>query len=150
MLALCAAFLIAGCASKSVTKTGQPPIAGMCGIKQDVCRRGTPSATGDTTAPYGWTCLGLYGGADDTCSAPIAAIGDDEFFAGQNDLVTRLKAAGPLRGEFVIFDGTIDSDNPSHATAMRLLALKHMEVPEENLTVTAAGIREFSSGPGLA
>ena len=106
---------------------------------QDACLLGTPSGTGDTTPPYGWMCLGRYGGSSDPCSVPIAKIERDEVFAGQNALEEKVKGTGPLRGLLTILDWTINTDNPSHANYMREVAFD-MRIPEENLRVLADGL----------
>ena len=133
ILIICVAAVLASCASKTQPQLPQPE-NGLCGLKQDTCRRGTPSNTGDTTSPYEWTCFGSYGGSNDSCSIATAGIGAGEVFAGQNALEERVKAAGPLQGTLTILDGTVDSDDPSHADNMRQVAL-HMGVPEENFTI---------------
>lgn len=142
ILIICVAAVLASCASKTQPQLPQPE-NGLCGLKQDTCRRGTPSNTGDTTPPYEWTCLGSYGGRNDSCSIPTAGIGAGEVFAGRNALEERVKAAGPLRGTLTIRDHTVDSDDPSHADNMRKVALR-MGVPEENFTIIGGlRLRDF-------
>ena len=136
--ALCLMSLWAGCSSKARPQPPEPPAAqdGRCGYAQNHCLLGTPSDTGDTTAPYEWVCLGVYGGAETPCSVPVAALTDeDEFFAGDNDLVTRVKAAGPLKGKLVIFDPTVNDEGLTHASGMRQIVMD-IGVPEENLAMT--------------
>ena len=69
------------------------PVHGQCGTLQDACLLGDPSGTGDTSSPYQWTCLGRYGGTNDSCSVPTARIEADEVFAGQNALEEKVKTA---------------------------------------------------------
>ncbi len=106
---------------------------------------GTPSGTGGTTSPYGWMCLGLYGGASESCSIPTARIENDEVFAGQNALGEKVKAAGPLRGILTVLDFTAATEDPSHADLMKDNIL-YMGVPEENLVVVGGTADEFLSG----
>ena len=134
---LCIVLIMAGCAGKGpgpVTPP-QPPVDGSCGYVQNACLLGTPSGTDDTSSPYGWMCLGIRGGADASCSVPTASLTDeDEFFAGENDLVTRVKAAGPLRGKMAILDPTANDDGLTHASGMKQIVTS-IGVPEENLIV---------------
>lgn len=151
---LCTALLLAGCAGKTTSMPEimpeMPPENGQCGIVQDTCRLGTPSGTGDTTPPYGWMCLGLRGGTNDSCSVPTARIEEDEVFAGQNALEEKVKAAGPLRGLLTIGDFTVDHPNCDpvwcHAHLMKRYALE-MGIPEENLHVTPlVGLHQLFGG----
>ena len=103
---------------------------------------GDPAGTGDTSPPYGWMCLGRYGGTNDTCSVPTARVEPNEIFAGQNELETKVKEAGPLRGKLTVHDPTIDSDNPTHGWDMRTAALG-MGIPEENLTIIGSSFHDF-------
>ena len=130
---ICVAAVLTGCAGKTEP---QPPQTenGLCGFKQDTCRLGIPSNTGDTTSPYEWMCLSRFGGSNDSCSIPTAGIGAGEVFAGRNLLEEKVKTAGPLQGALTVFDYTVDSHNPAHANNMRKLIL-HMGVPEENFTI---------------
>ena len=138
LLTLCLALSLGSCAGKNLPEPPQP-INGRCGIVQDACLVGNPSGTGETAAPYGWMCLGRYGGMNDTCSVPTARIEKDEIFAGQNALEEKVKAAGPLRGFLTISDYSIVHPNchppDCHAILMRDSVLK-MGVPEENVRVT--------------
>ena len=136
---LCLMFFWVGCASKGKSSKPDPPQSGQCGYVQDRCVIGKPSNTGDNNAPYGWTCLGIRGGADASCSVPTAPLsGEDKFFAGEHDLVTRVNAAGPLKGKLVIFDPTfIDGNEHTHAAGVKSL-IRSIGVPEENLAVTDA------------
>ena len=137
LIATVAFALLAGCSSRAMLQMPGAPLAqtGLCG-SQNYCLVGTPSNTDDTTPPYEWVCLGINGGADTPCSVPTASLTDeDEFFAGDNDLVTRVKAAGPLRGKLVIFDPTVNDEGLTHASGMRRIAVD-IGVPEENLVMT--------------
>lgn len=143
-LLVCVATALAGCANKTTPTTPQP-VNGQCDVVQDMCILGTPSDTGDTTPPYGWMCLGRFGGTNDTCSVSTARVERDEIFAGQNALEEKVKAAGSLTGKMVVFDPTTDSDSSdfsSHADWMKKRILD-MGVPEENLVFTADHFGDF-------
>ena len=143
LVTLCLVLPIVGCASKTIPISKPPqPVNGQCGIIQDVCILGDPSGTGDTTPPYGWMCLGRYGGTNDPCSVPTAQIEEGEIFAGENALEEKIKAAGPLRGLLTINDFTLEHPNCDpvycHAHVMKRLVLD-MGIPEENVRVTSSG-----------
>ena len=133
LVTLCIVFSLAGCASKKMPKPPQP-VNGQCGIIQDACILGDPSGTGDTTPPYGWMCLGRYGGTNDPCSVPTARIERGEVFAGQNALEKKVKAVGPLRGLLTVVDWTVEETEYSHADNIREYILG-MGIPEENLRI---------------
>ncbi len=142
LVALSVLLSLLGCAGRGKPNVPTEPVNGRCGVMQDVCVLGTPSDTGDTTPPYGWMCLGRNGGTNDTCSVPTARIEEDEVFAGQKTLEEKVKAVGPLRGKMVVLDPTTDSDDPTHALAMRADILD-MGVPEEVLVFTADHPHKF-------
>ncbi len=133
---LFAAALESGCAKR--VPPPPSPINGQCGVTQDSCVLGNPFGTGETSSPYGWSCVGLYGGSTDTCSVPTAALEPGEVFAGQDKLAEKVQAAGPLRGLFTIWDPTIDDPNCTppycHALIMMTTA-REMGIPEENLAL---------------
>ena len=131
LLTLCLALSLGGCAGKKAPELPQP-VNGRCGIVQDACLLGDPSGTGNITPPYGWMCLGRYGGRNDTCSVPIARIEEDEVVAGQNALEEKVKEAGPLRGLLTVVDGSITEPGYSHADRMKDYILD-MGIPEENI-----------------
>ena len=131
--ALCFVILLAGCAGNP-GPTSTQPVNGQCGIRQDTCRSGEASGTGDTTQPYEWVCLGRHGGTSDSCSAPTARIEADEIFSGQDALEEKIKAAGPLKGKLVVMDSSFGTDDPRHAERMRRHILD-IGVPEENVTL---------------
>lgn len=136
VLALYLVFFLAGCASKAKPQPPNQPVNGQCGIIQGTCVQGIPSGTGDTTPPYGWMCLGINRGMDDTCSVPTSPIKPGEIFSGQRDLAQKVKAAGPLWGKMVVLDPTTGSDDPRHAEMMERMILE-MGIPGENLVFTA-------------
>ena len=113
---------------------------GVCSLSQDRCTIGRPSNTGDTSSPYEWVCLGINGGANASCSRRITIRGtNDRFFAGENNLATRVNAAGPLKGKLVIADPTAhDEGEITHAKGMKSIVTT-MGVPEESLVVTTRG-----------
>ena len=133
LLMLCLALSLGGCAGKKVPEPPQP-VNGWCDTVQDACLLGDPSSTGETSPPYGWMCLGRYGGENDICSVPTARIERDEVFAGQNALEEKVRTEGLLWGLLTILDWTRNSDDPSHANAMERTAL-NMGVPQENIAV---------------
>ncbi len=123
----------------NVASVAPPATDGICGAGKDMCSFGTPMNTGGTSAPYHWTCPGMNGGADTACTAQTTPHGpEDTFFAGERDLVTRVQAAGPLRGLLYILDPTADpatdDGNSTHASGMKRIA-KELGVPEDNLIV---------------
>ena len=128
--ACCVVLFLAGCGGRE-PKVPEPPepINGICGAFRDTCRSGRPVETGDTSSPYEWTCEGQFGGENDYCSVPTAKIEEEEIFAGQNALVEKIKAAGPLRGKLLI----IDEEESNHGRIMKEVALEDMGVPEQNL-----------------
>ena len=134
LLLICVVPTLAGCGASKREPATLNPVNGSCGIRQDTCKLGTPSETGDTAPPYKWTCSGRHGGKTDFCSVPITGMEEGEVFAGQNELEEKVKAAGPLRGKLVLLDWTIDSDNPRHAYHVRNDVLD-MGVPGENLAI---------------
>ena len=137
LLTVVSVVVLAGCAGKGGPKTSVPEaINGRCGSVRDVCLLGDPSNTGDTSSPYGWMCLGRNGGQNDTCSVPTAPLEWGESFSGQDALVDRIKARGPLRGRMALVDFTFDSDDPtpSHASVLREYILQ-TGVPEENIVM---------------
>ena len=111
----------------------------MCSLLQDRCRIGKPANTGDTSSPYEWVCLGVDGGSNASCSRQTARpVWEDWYFAGENNLVTRVNAAGPLKGKLVIADPTaphIDESERIHAAIQKRIAT-NIGVPEESLIVT--------------
>ena len=134
LLLLCAFVFLAGCGAKNGS---QALVNGQCGTVQDACRFGTPSGTGDTSAPYAWVCLGRGGGVNDTCSVPTAPVDPGEKFAGQNELAEKVKAAGPMRGLVTLFDGSYDDPacRPNcHGNHMKKY-IEEMGIPEENINV---------------
>ena len=100
-VALCGVLALSGCGSKKTFTFARGPVNGLCDTVQDRCLKGTPAGTGDNSPPYEWTCLGRNGGVNDSCSVPTAAIAEGEFFAGQGDLVERIRSAGPSSGKTV-------------------------------------------------
>ena len=134
--ALCLMFFWAGCAGRGKPYTPDlSPRDAQCHDRRDRCLVGTPSNTGDTKAPYEWTCLGRHGGANASCSRPTASFAPaDRFFAGEANFVNRVKAAGPLRGKLVI-DG---NEEDRHGIYMKQI-VTDIGIPEENLVVTSTG-----------
>ena len=128
LVTLGALLTLASCAGKDGPGRSDA-LNGQCGIKQDTCRSGTPSETGDTASPYEWVCNGRHGGETDSCSVPTAAIEEDEIFAGKNKLEQKVKAAGPLRGKMVVFEGP-----GSHANLMRGTIID-LGIPKENTVI---------------
>ena len=139
--ALLCTVVIAGCAGNGSPKELMP-INGQCSPVKDMCLMGAPTDTGDTSSPYGWTCMGRYGGASDTCSVPTAPLENDEVFAGQNALVDRIKATGPLRGRLALLDWTWSSFDATHAKLMRE-DIVQMGIPDENLVMVGEDPEPF-------
>ena len=55
LLVFCAFVFLAGCGAKNAS---QGLVNGQCGVVQDACLLGTPSGTGDTSAPYAYSFTG--------------------------------------------------------------------------------------------
>ena len=115
----CAALILTSCASGRP----EPMVSGRCGNEQNTCVRGTPT---DTTSPHRWICVGTNGGASMPCS--------ERAFTGQNDLVARIKAEGPMRGLFTIIDPTFGESDDLHARSMVRIA-EEMRIPNQNLHI---------------
>ena len=136
---------LAGCAGNGGPKELMP-VNAQCSLTRDTCLMGTPADTGDTSSPYTWTCHGRYGGGSDMCSVATASLESDEVVAGQNSLVSRIKATGPLRGRLGILDWTARPgyDGHPHWRVMERLALQ-TGIPAENRVVIAETPPEFLS-----
>ena len=136
----CVLIGLTGCADKAPVAPPSP-VNGLCGRTPNVCHRGDPSGTNDTTAPFNWTCRGRFGGSNAPCSLQTTPLSEGEVFAGQNDLEAKVKTAGPLDGLYTIIDWTVSGidcePHCDHAASMEAIALG-MGIPDENLHVAAA------------
>ena len=137
---LCTVLSLAGCAL--ISPEAPSPVNGRCSTtQQDRCLFGTPTGTGDRSAPYEWTCAGSYGGVNDSCYLPTARV-DGSVFAGQPALAQKVKAAGPLRGLLTLADNTLGNPECTvsydcHVFVMERY-IREQGIPKENINLSSA------------